>query len=294
MNTAGAPRSNYASWFVSAHDPEIRRAFWIRRTTQRVAAGPDTVTAWCTVFDARAATTTQTWTGHEVPVTMRAGRESFAGAARSPQGRTAWDLVVSAQEQPIRPLRPAVLYCLPLPRTKVEITVPFGHVAGQVDTGNAVWQVDRWPATVGHNWGSEHAEHWVWLHADHLGPVLWLDVVLARVRVGRALTPWLATGSMRLESGIVALGGLGRRVTVAAVSARHVEVSLPWRQGRLNLEADGAGAATTVVTYRNPPGGDRTVAHSATAGVRLTLERAHRVVAVARGLCSLEVGAPQR
>ena len=26
-------------------------------------------------------------------------------------------------------------------------------------------RLDRWRGTVGHNWGTEHADSWVWLHA---------------------------------------------------------------------------------------------------------------------------------
>ena len=75
-----------------------------------------------------------------------------------------------------------------------------------------------WPGTVGHNWGSEHAESWVWLHADGFGeqPGDWLELVLARVRAGRALLPWTAFGALsldgeRLPARRARPGGCGRR-----------------------------------------------------------------------------------
>jgi hypothetical protein len=43
--------------------------------------------------------------------------------------------------------------------------------------------VSEWRGTVGHNWGSEHADSWVWLHAAGFGgaPDNWLELVLARM-----------------------------------------------------------------------------------------------------------------
>lgn len=37
-----------------------------------------------------------------------------------------------------------------------------------------------------HNWGTEHAERWIWLHCTGFegDGDAWLDVVLARLRVG--------------------------------------------------------------------------------------------------------------
>ena len=62
----------------------------------------------------------------------------------------------------------------------------------------ALVDVVGWRATVGHNWGAEHAERWVWLHAAGFEdePDAWLELAIARVRVGGALTPWIANGAV--------------------------------------------------------------------------------------------------
>ena len=75
-----------------------------------------------------------------------------------------------------------------------------------------------WRGTVGHNWGSEHADSWVWLHAAGFGnaPEAWLELVLARIRVGPARSPWTAMGALGLGGERIVLGGLGRRPRVAA------------------------------------------------------------------------------
>ena len=59
--------------------------------------------------------------------------------------------------------------------------------------GREPLRVDGWPGMVGHNWGSEHAERWIWLHGVAFdGDDAWLDLALGRVRVAGRLTPWLA------------------------------------------------------------------------------------------------------
>jgi hypothetical protein len=74
---------------------------------------------------------------------------------------------------------------------------------------------------VGHNWGSEHAERWIWLHGIGFeeDPSAWLDAAIGRVLVAGRMTPWVASGALSLEGRRVRLGGLlarGLRVTEAA------------------------------------------------------------------------------
>jgi hypothetical protein len=94
----------------------------------------------------------------------------------------------------------------PLPRTKLEAPVPHGIVSGEVRVSGSVTALSGWRGTVGHNWGSEHADSWVWLHADELGdePDDWLELVLARVRAGPALTLRRPDGDLDLAADLCA------------------------------------------------------------------------------------------
>ena len=76
-----------------------------------------------------------------------------------------WNLALSGAGAPLRHLRPGALYRLPFPRTKLEAPVPDGIASGRLVFDGAEVDVVGWRATVGHNWGAEHAERWVWLHA---------------------------------------------------------------------------------------------------------------------------------
>jgi hypothetical protein len=121
-----------------------------------------------------------------------AGPRRFQGQAALGDQGARWDLTITGEQPPLRPLRPQVLYQAPLPRTKLEATVPDGDVTGTLEVDGREVTVSGWRGTVGHNWGSEHADSWVWLHAAGFGaaPEAWLELVLARIRVGPARSPW--------------------------------------------------------------------------------------------------------
>jgi hypothetical protein len=78
-------------------------------------------------------------------------------------------LAITGAQPPLRPLRPPVLYRAPLPRAKLEAVVPDGQVTGMLQVDDRPVSVSGWRGTAGHNWGSEHADSWVWLHAADFG-----------------------------------------------------------------------------------------------------------------------------
>jgi hypothetical protein len=161
----------YESWFVSARDPVSPRALWIRHTRHRPRAGRESVALWCTVIDrdgGQQPTVVKEVLGAFPPGTA-AGPGQFRGQATMTEHRARWDLAVTGEQAPLRPLRPPALYRAPLPRTKLEAPVPDGQVTGSLELDGGTVAVSGWRGTVGHNWGSEHADSWVWLHAAGFG-----------------------------------------------------------------------------------------------------------------------------
>ena len=287
----------YESWFVSARDPAGQRALWIRHTRHRPRHGRPTAALWCTVggpgLGEPLAVVKQVFAG--MPAGAVAGPARFRGEAVMGGRAASWDLTVAGGEPPLRHLRPALLYRAPLPRTKLEAPVPHGILSGEVRVGGSRMAVSGWPGTIGHNWGPEHAESWVWLHADGLGdgpgdgPGDWLELVLARVRAGRALLPWTAFGALSLDGRRLPLGGLGRAVTADAGPARLTAVvTAPATRLELTVTADPGAAA--VLAYADPAGGSRVVSHSALAAAELTLRRAGGNRELTAGLCAYEYG----
>jgi len=153
---------------------------------------------WCTLIDRDGGQ--QPTVVKEVlaafPPGTAAGPGQFRGQAVMAGHHARWDLAVTGDQAPLRPLRPAALYRAPLPRTKLEAVVPDGQVTGSLELDGRTVAVSGWRGTVGHNWGPEHADSWVWLHAAGFGaaPESWLELVLARIRVGPARSPWTAMG----------------------------------------------------------------------------------------------------
>ncbi|MGE5134311.1 MAG: hypothetical protein ACM32E_15595 [Gemmatimonadota bacterium] len=264
----------YESWFLSARDPDAERALWIRHTRHRPRSGPGTAALWCTVAGPGQRPVAVKQVFAAFPPDAAAGPGRFRGAATLAGQPASWDLTVTAGEAPLRPLRPALLERAPLPRTKLVASVPDGLVSGTLTAAGQEIAVAGWRGTVGHNWGSEHADRWVWLHADSFpdAPGGWLELVLARIRVGRARSPWTAMGALGLGGQRVALGGLGRRVR-ASVRPGGLRASVPAAGGRLELTVTSRDEDAVAVPYADPSGGSRTVRHALLASVSLTLHR---------------------
>jgi hypothetical protein len=226
-----------------------------------------------------------------MPAGTAAGPDRFTGEAVLSGQAVQWDLAVTAAGPALRHLRPASLYRSPLPRTKLEAPVPHGSVSGTLRVGATSVEVSGWRGTVGHNWGSEHADSWVWLHADGLGEnrADWLELALARIKAGRVLLPWTAFGAVTLDGQRSGLGGLGRAAAVRADAGQlTATVAAPGGPLRLTVTADPAN--TVVLRYADPAGGARIVSHCLLARAELVLHRGGGDRAVAAALCAYEYG----
>jgi len=286
----------YESWFLSARDPGSPRALWIRHTTHRPRQGPETAALWCTVADrARGCppvVVKQVFSAF--PAGAAAGRRQFRGNAAMGQRTAYWDLTISSPQAALQPLRPAVLRRAPLPRTKLEASVPDGWVTGTLGVDGGTVDVSGWRGTVGHNWGSEHADAWMWLHADFgTTPGGWLELVLARIRIGRARLPWTAMGALSFDGERIPLGGLGRRPRVDGQPGR-LSADIPSPGARLRVTVTTSDDDAVAVRYSDPSGGGRAVRHAALASVELTLSRpGNRGAALSSSRGAYEYGTSQ-
>jgi hypothetical protein len=265
----------YESHYLRAVDPARPRGAWIRHTThQRPGAAP-TGALWCTVWDLDAGPPYAV--KESLPEPPPAG---WSGQAAALGRSAAWELAPAGDESGLRHLPRAWMYRAPLPRTKLESPLPDAVFTGWIETDGRRTEVTGWRGMVGHNWGSEHAERWVWLHAVGFdeAPGAWLDVALGRVRIGRAVTPWIANGALSLDGRRYRLGGIGR--------ARATKVDAG--PGSLRGVIGGAGAVVRVAVaappgqtvgfrYADPAGGGEHVAlNCSIAEVRLRVDRPGR------------------
>jgi hypothetical protein len=125
---------------------------------------------------------------------------------------------------------------------------------------------------VGHNWGTQHAERWIWLHGlSESGD--WLDAAFAKVKLGPLTTPWVGSGALSLGGRRHALGGPGRRLSVRE-QPDHCDFELAGRGG-LALRGSVSAPRKDFVgwVYADPDGSEHHTVNCSVADMRLAVAR---------------------
>ena len=280
-----AGRGHYESYYVRAVHPTEPRGFWIRYTVLVAPGSRPRGQLWCTLFD-RSAARPQAMRADAGPITtggdawIRLGDSSFdaagiVGGMSAPAGSANWSLRVTNGEQALLHLPLSWMYTSRLPRTKLTSPAPIALFDGTLEVDGTTIQVEGWPGMIGHNWGEQHAEQWIWLHGlgfDGRGTDTWLDVAIGRVRMGPWVTPWTANGALSLDGERIPLGGLGRRVSVTASSDR-CEVRIPGRKVTVSVSAGATAEAFATWDYASPDGSLHRVLNCSVADLRARVAR---------------------
>jgi hypothetical protein len=277
-------RGHYESYYLRAVAPTGSRGVWIRYTVNRPPSGLPTGQLWCTYFDRKAPRPRAVRVDVGEPATgagswIRLGDSTFGpnavdGSVQSDH-RMRWSLRFRSDEPPLRHLPRDWMYAGRLPRTKLVSPCPTAVFDGTLELDGETLEIAGWPGMVGHNWGEEHAEQWLWLSGlafDGAGNDTWLDVAVGRVRIGPWTTPWVANGVVCLDGERLPLGGLGRRVGVTADDDGCV-VRLPGNA--VTVTASFSAPADTFVAwdYPSPDGSERQVRNCSVADLALRVER---------------------
>ena len=123
---------------------------------------------------------------------------------------------------------------------------------------------------VGHNWGREHAERWIWLHATAFAdaPGAWLDVALGRIKIAGRTTPWVANGVLALDGERLRLGGLAARGTKVTETPEQADIVLGGPGGvRVHAAIRAPERQTVGWIYADPAGGAHHVANCSIAAL---------------------------
>jgi hypothetical protein len=281
-------KGHYESFYLRAVDPERPRGVWIRHTTHQRPGRPPTGSVWCTYSEAAAGAPYAVKETHDAPRAdpqgwIQIGNSRFGPAGAEGhawgQGRSArWDLAMHGDAEPLRHLPRELMYRAPLPRTKLESPLPSATFDGTIAVDDRPHvTVTGWRGMAGHNWGSEHAATWIWLHgiAFEGEPGAWLDLSVGRVRVGRLLTPWIANGAIQAGGERRRLGG--PRPARVHATPEGCRVELP---GAV-VEASAPGGQMVAWPYADPGGG---VHHSLNCSIaELTIRLRHRELHTAHG-----------
>jgi len=302
----------YESFYVRAVSPYEPVGVWIRNTVHKAPGARPKGSVWCTVFDARGGrpymhklTSEELRAPHDDWIAV--GQEGGEGAVLGPRraegrcGDARWSLRFGSGEAELRHLPRAWMYRAPFPRTKATSPFPAAQFDGVLElAGRDSIELRSWPGMVGHNWGAEHAERWIWLHGIGFEgePAAWLDIAIARVRIAGRLTPWLANGALALDGHRHRLGGLARRGLRVSESADGCLLTLAGADG-LALEArvDVPLQAAAGWRYSDPDGGDRDVVNCSVAALELAVQlpggRGGRTLRTSHG-AAYELGTRER
>jgi hypothetical protein len=282
----GANAGHYESFYLKCGDAASRRALWLRYTVyKRPGAGP-VGSLWATLFDEQGPHAAKVTPGPEHLdggggdwVRIGNGRIGPDGCSGSIPELAAWELRFDGGEPPFPYLPSGWMYRAKLPRTKALSLRPAIRVSGTVTVRGRTAEIDGWPGMVGHNWGAEHAERWIWLHGtDFAGqPGAWLDATIGRIMVGRWTTPWVANGCLSLDGLRHRLGGLGKtRAVQVDEQPERATFTLPGDGIVVRGEVSAPRADVVGWIYGDPVGvggHQHHTAHCAIADMRLTVLR---------------------
>jgi hypothetical protein len=129
---------------------------------------------------------------------------------------------------------------------------------------------------VGHNWGTEHAECWVWLEGTGFDrePGAYFDAGAARVRLGPWTTPWISSGMLLLDGEAHRLGGFGRiRSASIGESPTACDFVLPGDDLVVRGRVSAPQKDFVAWVYADPKGPEHNTLNCSVADLELTIER---------------------
>jgi len=285
---AGDRDGHYESFYLKLCRPGGGVGAWIRHTVHKRPKEPPTCALWFTFFDRDAAgpRATKAQFGLEALEApehsyVRIGEAVLAdgratGSVSTPALEASWDLAFSDEHQPFHHLPREFLYRAPLPRTKLLSPYPNASFDGTVEVGGETVEVDSWRGMVGHNWGSEHAERWAWVHGAAFdgGPEGdYFDLALGRIRVAGLTSPWIGNGMLVLDGVEHRLGGLERvRSTEMEDSPSEARFRLTGRGIRVSGRVGAERKDFVAWVYADPVGPEHNTLNCSVSDLELDVE----------------------
>ena len=272
---------HYESYYLKACHPEQPLGVWIRYTIHKAPGAAPKGSLWCTLFEPDGPRAAKVTTGE-----VGAGGEDFirVGDARFGLGHVvgealdaSWELTFDpGTERPFHHLPRGWMYKAKIPRTKTLSPYPAARFSGRVRHGDREVELDGWPGMIGHNWGAEHAERWIWMHGTAFDghEDAYLDAAIGRIAVGPVTTPWIGNGVLVLDGRRHRLGGIERaRKTHVEERPEGCEFSLAGKgvtvRGRVGASRD----RFVGWVYADPDGPQHHTVNCSIADMTLTVER---------------------
>jgi hypothetical protein len=286
-----AKAGHYESFYIKACRPGGGQGIWIRHTVHKRPGAEPNASIWFVLFDRGAdgpratkvtvpAAELSAPTGSWIEVDgAEIGPGRATGAVDTDAVKASWDLSFSGDAEPCKYLPSDRLYKTRLPKTKFVAPYPDARFDGKLEIDGETIEIGGWPGMIGHNWGTEHAERWVWLEGTGFdgSPDTYFDAGAARIKLGPWTTPWVPSGMLMLEGKAHRLGGFGQiREATIEESAGECSFVLPGEDIVVRGKVTAPKKDFVGWIYADPKGPEHNTINCSVSDLELTVERPAR------------------
>jgi hypothetical protein len=283
-----AKAGHYESFYIKACRPGGGQGLWIRHTVHKRPGAEPNASIWFVFFDRAAEAPRATKvTVPAAELSAPAGSWIRVDGAEIGPGRAlggvdtdavkaSWNLTFSGDAEPCKYLPSDRLYETRLPKTKFVAPFPDARFDGKLEIDGEPVELSGWPGMIGHNWGSEHAERWVWLEGTGFegSPETYFDAGAAQIKLGPWTTPWVPSGMLMLEGRPHRLGGFGQiRDAEIEESAGACSFVLPGKDIVVRGKVAAPKKDFVGWIYADPKGPEHNTINCSVADLELTVER---------------------
>jgi len=279
---------HYESFYLKLNRPGGGTGAWIRHTVHKRPGEEATCALWFTLFDADAAGphATKRQFGAEqldapahsyirvADATLGDGRAT--GSVTTEALSATWDLRFADDHPPFHHLPRDFLYNASLPKTKFLSPYPNAVFDGSIEVGGETIEVDGWRGMIGHNWGAEHAERWVWVQGaafEGREPGDYFDMAVGRIKVAGLQTPWVGNAMLVLDGVEHRLGGFERiRSTDVSEQPTGARFALRGRNVKLSGRVAAERKDFVVWIYADPVGPEHNTLNCSISDLELDVE----------------------
>jgi len=284
----GQKAGHYESFYIKACEPGGGRGIWIRHTVHKRPGEEANASVWFVFFDReaegpRATKVTVPAAQLSVPAgswirvaDAEVGPGRAEGSVETEALSAAWSLNFDGDSEPCKYLPADWLYEAPVPKTKFVAPYPNARFEGRLTLGEDSYELSGWPGMIGHNWGSEHAERWVWLEGTGFEGEAgtFFDAGAARVKLGSKISPWIPSGMLSLDGERHRLGGLGAiRAAKIEPTPSGCEFFLPGKDIVVHGRVSAPAKDFVGWVYADPKGPEHNTLNCSVSDLELTVER---------------------
>jgi hypothetical protein len=283
-----AKAGHYESFYLKLNRPDGGQGAWIRHTVHKRPGEEPTCALWFVLFDTEAAgprATKRQFGADELSsasncyirvadATLAEGRAT--GRVQTDVLEARWDLTFADSHEPFHHLPRDFLYRSRLPKTKFLSPYPDAVFDGTLEVGGDRIEVSSWWGMMGHNWGSEHAERWVWIQGSGFegrSPEDYFDMAVGQIKVAGRTTPWVGNGMLMLDGTGHRLGGFGH-IPSTEVSAEPNTARFELRGGDARVRGTVRAPAKDFVAwiYADPVGPEHNTLNCSISDLDLEVE----------------------